>query len=239
MIIDALRGRSAFVTTNWNVIQDKELSDLIECYWGPVFHYLRRTGHTEAEAEDLTQEFFTDSLQVDRFSKADPGRGRFRAFLLSALDNFLRNRYRASQAQKRCPPGGLVSLEALAAPDMPPFQPSDRETPADAFNREWATQLVVRVLGALEVECRLKQKPEYFDAFRLCVIEPALNGAVAPPRCDLAVRYQTTEKEVSNRLITTRRAYQRLLRAEIKKYATSEADVATEMRDLVAAVGSR
>lgn len=239
MTMNALRGRHSFVTTNWNAIQDNALSYIIECYWGPVFYYILRKGHGDAEAEDLTQEFFTDCLRTNRFSKADPARGRFRAFLLSSLDNFLANVHRAAKAQKRCPPGGIVSIEAMADTESPHYEPSEKETPAAAFNRAWARELIVRVLGALEEECRTKEKQDYFEAFRLCIIEPALDGTTPPPRSELATKYRTTEKEASNRLITTRRAYQRLLRAEIKKYAASGEEVDAEIRDLITFLGSQ
>ena len=45
-----------------------------------------------------------------------------------------------------------------------------------------------------------------------------------------------TEKKMAARLVTARRAYQRLLRAEIAGYASSEEDVEAEIRDLFAAL---
>ena len=239
MPIPLLQGRHSFVTTNWNAIHNNELSLIIECYWGPTFYYLLRKGHGEAEAEDLTQGFFTDCFKTNRFSKADPTRGRFRAFLLSSLDNFLANTHRKATALKRHPQGGIVSIEGMADTESPHYEPSHQETPAAAFNRVWATELITRVLNTLEAECLAKGKQEYFEVFRRCIIEPALDGTVPPPRSEFAAKYGIREKEVSNRLITTRRAYQRLLRVEIQKYETSDDEVDAEMRDLIGFLGSK
>ncbi len=48
----------------------------------------------------------------------------------------------------------------------------------------------------------------------------------------LAMKYGLGEKEVANQLLTARRAYQRLLRNEIRLYASSEEEVASEIQDL-------
>ena len=239
MPIPTLQGRQSFVTTNWNAIRNNELSFIIECYWGPVFYYIMRKGHWEAEADDLTQDFFADCLETNRFSKADPGRGRFRNFLLSSLNNCLANAHRDAKARKRCPPGGMISIEGMADTESQHWEPSDQETPAAAFNRAWATELIARVLGTLEAEYLAKGQKTYLEIFRRCIIEPALEGTNPPPRSEFATEYGIREKEVSNRLITTRRAYQRLLRAEIQKYATSDEEVDSEMHDLIGFLASK
>ena len=47
------------------------------------------------------------------------------------------------------------------------------------------------------------------------------------------IRFPTTPwKEACNYLVTARRAFQRLLRQEIGVYASSEEEIASEVRDL-------
>ena len=53
-----------------------------------------------------------------------------------------------------------------------------------------------------------------------------------PELRDLARELGFSEKEVANRLVTAKRAYQRLLRDEIAAYARSEAEVDDEIREL-------
>lgn len=225
------------MTTNWNAIRNNELSFIIEFYWGPVYYYILRTGRSEPEAEDLTQDFFTDCLETSRFSKADPARGRFRSFLLFSLDKFLINKHRAATALKRCPPGGIVSLQGTADTESAPFEPAHEETPADVFNRNWAIELTGRVLKVLETQYQAKGQSHYASAFRRRILDPVLNGIPAPPRTELAREQGVTEKELSNRVVTARREFQRLLRLEIRKYAASDAEVEAEMHDLATFLG--
>jgi len=63
----------AFTTTHWSVVLEAQgqsptaqeaLEKLCRTYWRPVFGFIRRQGVRPAEAEDLTQGFF--SLLLDR-----------------------------------------------------------------------------------------------------------------------------------------------------------------------------
>ncbi len=237
MPIPALQRHHAFLTTNWNAIRNNELSFIIELYWGPIYYFILRTVRNETEAEDLTQDFFTDCLETNRFSKADPARGRFRSFLLSSLKNFLINKHRAAAAKSKSPPGGIVSLQGMAETESAPFEPAHEETPADVFNRNWAIELTGRVFNALEAEYQASGKSDYASAFRRRILDPVLHGIPAPSRTELAREQSVAEKELSNRIITARRAFQRLLRVEIRKYATSEEEVEAEMHDLATFLG--
>jgi RNA polymerase sigma-70 factor (ECF subfamily) len=58
--------------------------ELLLRYYGAVYRYLLGTVRDAAGAEDLTQEFAVRFLRGD-FRRADPGRGRFRDFLKTAL----------------------------------------------------------------------------------------------------------------------------------------------------------
>ena len=50
-----------------------------------------RTGASTDDAKDLTQAFFTRVLEKGYFKEARQERGRFRAFLLTAVKRFLIN----------------------------------------------------------------------------------------------------------------------------------------------------
>ena len=62
---------------------------LCEHYWYPVYAYVRRRGHLNEEAQDLTQDFFIRILEGRYLDRADPSRGRFRSFLLNSCKFFL------------------------------------------------------------------------------------------------------------------------------------------------------
>ena len=87
--------RAIFATTHWSVVlsaRDRDsprsaeaLETLCRAYWYPLYAYARRAGHPPADAEDLTQGFFARLLEKDYLKSAAREKGRFRTFLLMAL----------------------------------------------------------------------------------------------------------------------------------------------------------
>src|SRR5262245_52182995 len=92
-----------FATTRWSIVlaagqvpsadSQQALVTLCETYWPPLYAYIRRRGYPVEEAQDLVQEFFARLLEKEAVVKADPGRGKFRSFLLSSLNHFLANEW--------------------------------------------------------------------------------------------------------------------------------------------------
>ena len=122
-------SREAFLTTQWSLIenikaeQDRNktlINFLLRQYWKPVYCYLRRKGYDNEQAKDLTQDFFHEVvLNRDMVGRADPARGRFRSFLLYALNEFLTKQHIRERAHERIPKGKLVSLEVAEVPTLP------------------------------------------------------------------------------------------------------------------------
>lgn len=223
--VAALKGDAA-------TARQEALNFLAEHYWKPVYLYVRQRGHNEEQAEDLVQEFFLTALETDLFAKADPGKGRFRNFLLGSLKNFLANAHRDAHAKKRHPPEGFVSIHEMASESGPIVVPTDTATPDEAFHRNWIRELVLGVLKALEQKCEDEGKQVHFEMFRQRVIAPILDGGRAPSLQELADRYKMNLKAVDGRLVRLRRDYQSLLREQIRNYATSDEEVAAEIQDL-------
>lgn len=67
------------------------LEKLCRAYWYPLCAYIRRKGHSPADSQDLTQEFFARLLEKKYLKLADRERGKFRGFLLTSLKHFLVN----------------------------------------------------------------------------------------------------------------------------------------------------
>ena len=107
----------AFPPTRWSLLQrvgegtkaQKDVwENLASTYWKPVFAYVRtRFAPSAEEAHDEAAEFFVWMFESDFLERADPERGRFRAFVKVALPNFFRDRARMRSAQKR---GGRQSF---------------------------------------------------------------------------------------------------------------------------------
>jgi RNA polymerase sigma-70 factor (ECF subfamily) len=206
------------------------LGELFTRYRAPVLAYLEGRGMAADRAEDLLQDFFAYAIEHGVFAQADAARGRFRNLLLTALRHYGAKQHRAERAQRRRPEGGFAGEDVGALPEG--ALPADDETPQRAFVRAWAVALVRRVVEALRAEYAGPERRAHFEIFHRLMIAPTLDGAPAPAQRDLARELGLGEKEVANRLVTARRAYQRLLREEIAAYARTDAEVDEEIREL-------
>jgi len=238
--LNAWDGTGRFPTTHWSMLQDvrdpqnpKRLevyNCLIRRYWKPAYVYVCRRGHTN-DAADLTQDFFLYWFEKEVFAKADPDRGRFRTFLLACLKRFLVDAHRREQREQ--PPEGIVSIQQLAAEDGPNIDPSDAKTAEDAYDRAWVREVLHHVCGTLKREFTESGQEVHYELFRRRVYEPIMDGGAPPSMEELAREYDIpSRKEACNRLITARRAFQRLVREEIRVYASSEEEIASEVQDL-------
>jgi len=241
---DSLAGRrnQYFPTTHWSKLEvvkgditpehKAALNFLIHQYWRPIYIYIKYKGFAKEEAEDLTQEFFTVWLIKRIFGRADPKRGRFRSFLLKSLNNFLSNINRSERAQKRKPIKGFISIHELRVDrqDFPVKRNSDN--PEEVFFKAWNIDLIFRVLKIFKKECGVTGKDKHYEIFKRRIIKPVLEGSNIPPMHVLSEKLNLTEKQAANHLLTARRAYQRLLREEIRTYAHSDEEVAEEISDL-------
>jgi len=73
-------------------------------------------------------------LEKELLAQANPTRGRFRTFLLNALDNFVISQRRKAQAQKRAPSGDVLSVDELSPAD----EPQHNDPPIDRTEIVWA-----------------------------------------------------------------------------------------------------
>lgn len=210
----------------------RALAALCEGYWYPLYAYVRRKGYQSAEAQDLTQAFFTELLEKDRLKKADQRRGRFRSFLLAALNNFLHNQWRDARAIKR---GGDVvplSLDFEAAEDRLQHEPADNVTPESLFLRRWAMTLLETAMNRLHQEFERAGKNEQFEYLKVY-----LGGdSERVPYRRIADQLGTTEGAIKVAVFRMRERCRDLLRQEIAETVASEDEIDDELRELFAAV---
>jgi RNA polymerase sigma-70 factor (ECF subfamily) len=237
-----------FPSTHWSWVyqvrspeeqqRSSALNRLIDLYWKPVYCWLRRRGYNNEDAKDLTQEFFIAGLEKEKFEKADAARGRFRTFLLKCLSNFVSNYKRDKKAGVKCPSKPIISIDQFDTGEVR-IELFHTDTPEDSFNRAWVNELLMRVLKRLQEDCSATAKEQHYQLFFRRIIEPILDGTPQPSIKDLAEEMGLSNKQASNYLITARRAYHRLLRDEIRQYASSDEEVALEIEDLFKFVAGR
>ena len=106
----ASQAGRGFASTRWSLVAAagrgaapearEALAVLCRTYWYPLYAYARRRLARADDAQDLTQEFFARILEKDYLQAADPRRGKFRSFLLSAFKHFLAKEHERATAQK-------------------------------------------------------------------------------------------------------------------------------------------
>lgn len=233
---------SDFATTHWSLVLNAgrgsspqartALATLCETYWYPLYALVRRQGHDSAEAQDLTQSFFTSLLQKRDLQKVRPERGRFRTFLAVALKHFLINEWRRGRAIKRG--GGRIALSLDFAEGESRYRAArtDANTPEACFVRQWALTLLQRVQDVLRNEYAQAGKGERFARLQSFLTGEESTRAFAELACELNVS-ETAVRVAVHRL---RRRFRDLLRAEIAQTVLHEAEIDDEIRALFEAL---
>ena len=208
------------------------LGELCAAYWQPVFSFIRFTGREEDAARDLTQEFFAQLLARHGLDTVEPGRGRFRSFLLGAVKHFLADQHDRAQAAKRGGGQMVVSIEAGAGTGTTTeLQIPDPAGPAPdtVFDRQWALTLVERALDILASEFTASGKAEQFDT-----LKPWLLGEVESlSQADAARRLGLTEGAAKVAIHRLRKRFRELVKAEIAQTVDDAAQVQDELRYLL------
>jgi RNA polymerase sigma factor (sigma-70 family) len=236
------RERAIFVTTHWSVVlaagrndttrSRDALARLCNTYWYPLYSYVRRRGYSAHDAQDLTQEFFARILEKHSLNAADPERGSFRSFILTALNNFLAQEWEKSRAQKRGGRAETFSLDLAQAEQRYDLEPASEATPDKDFDKKWALALLESVMLRLEAEYKADAKPELFAALK----QTLAGSRESQPYGDLAKHLNTTEANIKVAVHRLRKRYRELLQAEIANTVHSPDDVKEEMRHLFAAL---
>lgn len=209
------------------------LEGLLRKYWKPVYCYLRRKGYGNEPAKDLVQGFFQEVvLGRDLIRQADPTRGKFRTFLLTALDRYLAGVHRAETAKKHLPAGGLVRLDVMDLPE--PLEASQDLTPEEAFHHAWASTLLDEVLEVVEKLCRESGQEIHWEVFRARVVRPVMEDAEPPSLTELCEKHGITdEAKASNMIITVKRRFQVILKRQVRQFVGTGVDVDKEIEELV------
>jgi RNA polymerase sigma-70 factor (ECF subfamily) len=231
-----------FPVTRWSLISRargapdltsrQALDELLRRYLPALKTHLVLTRRLDPDrADDLLQSFAAARVvEQGLLDRVGPGRGRFRTYLLHAMNNFLVDQIRAARAQKRSA-GDVHSFGA--AEGGPPIDPADdAPTPADAFDQAWARQVIDQAAALMREQCAREDRADIWDVFVGRVLAPALDGAEPVPYERLVARFgYATPEQASNVLMTAKRSFQRALRQVVADYC-DEAEVEDELREL-------
>lgn len=206
---------------------------LLERYWKPVYCYLRRKGYRNEEAKDLTQGFFHEIvLNRHLVDRADASKGRFRSFLLHALDQFLIDRMRRESTQNRIPKEKLVPFDITDPPELP--ETILERSPEDCFVCTWKSELLERTLAQVQADCEEQGLDIHWCLFRDKVLEPTLNKKESEPMKAVATRYGiTSESTAFNMLLTVKHRFKATLRTNLRSTVLSETEIDEEWQEML------
>jgi RNA polymerase sigma-70 factor (ECF subfamily) len=229
---------AGFRTTRWSLVlaaagepqqAHAALEILCRTYRAPVLAYVRRRTGDNETAEDLTQAFFLEFIRRAWHAGADPARGSFRAYLLTAVKRFLADQHAAAHRAKR---GGGTVFERIDAADE--IEIAGDDDPESAFERDWALAVLAAALARLREEAEAAGKLALFDRLREFLTERPADADYAQVATMLNLRRNTLAVAV-HRL---RHRLRELVRAEIDETTGNREALNQEMHELRTALGS-
>lgn len=188
------------------------------------------------DPQDLTQEFFAGFLKKELVKRADPARGRFRAFLLSALKHFLADKWSYARAQKRDGGGSSVSLDQ---PDEAEayrlVQVADPAAPPDlAYEKEWAFALLDQVFSVLRQESVATNGAEKFET----LLSLAMGDSTVGRQGEMAAALGMTPNAVEVAVHRLRRRIARRIRTAVGQTVSDPSEIEAELRYLYDVLGA-
>jgi len=224
-----------FTTTSWTNLdaarrtgspEAKEaLERLCTTYWYPLYAYIRRSGRSSQDAEDLTQAFFFQLLEKNYLGAVDRKKGKFRSFLLSALNHFLANEHDFRNAAKR---GGGKTIISLDAEDRYLLEPGSDVSPETIFENRWAGTVMNQARTRLQENYEQENKGALFNA-----LKPYLEGEPSSGDYDpVAEELGMTAGAVAVAVHRLRKRFGDMVKEEISRTVANPAEVEAEMRHL-------
>jgi hypothetical protein len=205
-----------FGQTRWSVVAalgegheaERSLRELCRRYWVPVYAYVRRCGHPSESAAELVQSFLSHlvtRLRGDGISAA----GGFRDFLVRELEKFLASDWTCLESTSPlpdlAPPWPLEEIEQRQRLADQPL------SPALAFQRAFAMELLAHAMHKLEEEVRRSGRSELF-----LVVRPFLSREPGPGECQrIAVHLNSSPLAMAIAIKRLRQRFQELIDIEL------------------------
>jgi RNA polymerase sigma-70 factor (ECF subfamily) len=208
------------------------LENLTKTYWKPIYCYLKKKGYANELAKDLTQSFFCEIiLGRDLIGSADQAKGRFRNFLLVALERHVVSNLRHDGRLKR---GGQTTFITLDAPELSNVGMDETmSTPEEAFYYSWVTELLDGVIEEVKQECHASQRQQHWEAFRLRLLEPIRGGGAPPPLPEICTQVGiAAPAKVSSMIETVKRRFRATLRRHLRELVDSDHEADEEFREI-------
>jgi RNA polymerase sigma-70 factor (ECF subfamily) len=234
-------GGASFQTTHWTLVlhaqQDEStessqqaLATFCETYWPPLYAFLRRRGYSPADAQDLVQGFFAYLLGKRALSRADQEKGRLRTFLLTSLQNFVRDERDRSQTIKRGGGQQILSFDEHQPEAEAAMLATAHLDDVSCYDLIWASNIARRAWQHLHQVLAAEGKSQLLEE-----LKPFIAGAGTTPSSnqeEAAARLGVPVATLRTWLSRLRQRYRNLLRMEVASTVSDPADVDGELQYL-------
>ena len=224
-----------FAATSWtdvlaaqrggSVEASAALERLCQTYWYPLYAYVRRKGYDPHKSQDHTQEFFYRLIRENYLGAVDRRRGKFRSFLLAALNHFLSNQLDHERAIKRGGRNTFISLDDTDAENRFKLEPASDLSPEKIFERNWFMTLFDAALARLREEQATAGRDELFDHLKQFVVDDAESGDYNTA----AGRVGMTANAVAVTVHRWRERYKKLVREEVMRTVADNSEIDEEL----------
>jgi DNA-directed RNA polymerase specialized sigma24 family protein len=228
---------TGFRTTQWSLVhraggassvtRRASMETLLQRYLPALRAHLIIAKKLPAElANDLLQGFIADKmLEQNLAALAHPSKGKFRSFLVVALNRYVIDQLRRANSAKR---GAATSCDLLLAELA-----SGEAQPSEQFDLVWARELVARALQLMQEECRSTGRGEIWSIFDCRIVQPAFHGIQAMSYNELVTKFQLQAPLQAYNLLTTgKRMFARCLREAAADYVAGPEMIDEEITDL-------
>ena len=233
-------GGTPFQTTHWTVVlqagngvadksAEQALGKFAEMYWPPLYTFVRRRGYSPADAQDMVQGFFEHLVAQDTLTRADREKGRLRTFLLSSLQNYMKDEHGRARALKRGGGQHVVSLDQKSAEAEAALSAIVHMDDVCSFDITWAAGIVRRSWEQMQKKLAAEGKAQWLSELR-----PFVDGAGPAPadQQEVAERLGVPVATLRTWLSRLRHRYREILRAEIANTVSDSDSIDQEMRYL-------
>lgn len=237
-----MSGRERFAATHWSVVlaaasEDSEeaaaaLEALCRQYWYPLYAFVCRLGYTPLDAEDVIQSFLCEFLGKRFLQHADPGRGRFRTFLLASLKHFMAKQRERQRTLKRGGGVPALPLEELGPEELYHRETAHALTPEQLYDRAWALRVLACARDRLRGDYARRGHAERFR-----LLESFLPGEAAETTyADAGRQLGLSEGSVKAEVHRLKGRYREVLRVVVRSTVARFEDAEVELRELTEAL---
>ena len=231
-----------FPTTSWSLVlgtveeEDRRsaFERLCNLYWSPVHDFIRGQVGDPESAKDLTQAFFARLIEKHDVCPPQPGKARFRCYLIAAIRHFLANESDRLRTQRRGGDWARVPLDGGNSPTSAEAAIADGMTPERIFERRWALLVIDRALKSVKRQYEAMGKRAYFVRLEIFLLGSRGDNKYRSVAEELGV----SEAAVKMAVHRLRRQFGAALRAEISTTVGDAGEVDDELRYLLSVLNA-